>query len=741
MSESLGVATLTIETKDQGFSAGVNEARGKAEALGGAMDATSARADVLGRQMGAAGGSATRFAREMGTAHAASGAARAGMLQLSQQLGDVSTMFALGARPSQIFASQIGQVVGAVQLMTGGTSRLAAFLGGPWGMALTTATVVLAPLVGKLFDTSAAMEKIEFASNGVAEAQGILGRVMDLTTGKITTQNQALLAMARAQAMVMKVQAEAGLINTKASIEGGSRPAWYEYLSFTDRRSPDQFRKDRRNEFGTDQALSGETKAALDRLDALRARGRISDQQYIDLSAAYANYGNYSEQKKSAQGVLDALDGKGLGSLARPDQTPRRRGGASGPSAAEIEAQYEKDLARLNEEELRARMDMASDAGERLAIQQQLLASERQARIAEVEANKNFTAAQKKAQVEVINRLYGKPGTVGPDGITVDGRPGLLGLKANRDFDREDARLKNDMLARQEETLRAWARIAPDTDSRARFERRALDIHQEIERNMLEQAIASGQVANAEKARAELASQQAAQRAGLEIDGAGPLATYSRGLRMSRAARGDRVEQLVVDELDYVNQSIDNAIMGRLGVKDPLLAGLIDLLVKDLLIRPMAEALEKARQARSGGGGGGFLGSLFGALLGGVGTSASEAARLAPDVSATMSDPAFAGLFADGGLIPSGGWGIVGEEGPEPVFATAGGVGVLPNSALRQMGPRDPASLTFDLRGAVMTEDLLRQMNEIAAASTSQGLRSYDRGVGARAQENLGRFG
>src|SRR3546814_12165662 len=46
----------------------------------------------------------------------------------------------------------------------------------------------------------------------------------------------------------------------------------------------------------------------------------------------------------------------------------------------------------------------------------------------------------------------------------------------------------------------------------------------------------------------------------------------------------------------------------------------------------------------------------------------------------------FSGFFADGGLIPTGSFGIVGEAGPEPIFATAGGVGVLPNSALRSGG-------------------------------------------------------
>ncbi|MFX8381669.1 hypothetical protein ABTL77_19920, partial [Acinetobacter baumannii] len=38
-----------------------------------------------------------------------SGAQRQGLIQLTQQLGDASTMYALGARPAQIFASQIGQ--------------------------------------------------------------------------------------------------------------------------------------------------------------------------------------------------------------------------------------------------------------------------------------------------------------------------------------------------------------------------------------------------------------------------------------------------------------------------------------------------------------------------------------------------------------------------------------------------------------------------------------------------------
>ena len=45
----------------------------------------------------------------------------------------------------------------------------------------------------------------------------------------------------------------------------------------------------------------------------------------------------------------------------------------------------------------------------------------------------------------------------------------------------------------------------------------------------------------------------------------------------------------------------------------------------------------------------------------------------------------FSGFHADGGLIPSGTFGIVGERGPEPVIGTSRGAQVMPNSALRKM--------------------------------------------------------
>lgn len=109
-------------------------------------------AEKLQLAMQRAGVTAQTFGAANDNLTGKSAAARQGMLQLGYQIGDAATMFSLGANASQIFASQLGQTVQAVQLMTGGTSRLAGFLAGPWGVALSTAAIVTAPFIGKLYE-------------------------------------------------------------------------------------------------------------------------------------------------------------------------------------------------------------------------------------------------------------------------------------------------------------------------------------------------------------------------------------------------------------------------------------------------------------------------------------------------------------------------------------------------------------------------------------------------------------
>ncbi|APZ81849.1 tail tape-measure protein [Erythrobacter phage vB_EliS_R6L] len=131
------------------------------------------------------------------------GAQRIGMQQLGFQLGDVATMYSLGAKPAQIFASQIGQISQALMLMGGNNgsmlSRVAGFLAGPWGIALTVGTILLAPFVSKLFEGNDALgeavEKLKADARETelaARAKEAYQRTLEGVTAAIREQNKEL---------------------------------------------------------------------------------------------------------------------------------------------------------------------------------------------------------------------------------------------------------------------------------------------------------------------------------------------------------------------------------------------------------------------------------------------------------------------------------------------------------------------------------------------------------------------
>lgn len=99
-----------------------------------------------------------------------SNAQRAAMQQLSYQLGDVATQFASGTSPMIIFAQQSGQVIQALSLMTNGTKGFLGFLGGPWGIALSSAAVLLSPFIARLFDTRDAADETKKSMDRLSQS-------------------------------------------------------------------------------------------------------------------------------------------------------------------------------------------------------------------------------------------------------------------------------------------------------------------------------------------------------------------------------------------------------------------------------------------------------------------------------------------------------------------------------------------------------------------------------------------
>lgn len=121
------------------------------------------------------------------------GQLKAGMQQLSYNLNDMATMWAMNASATQIFASQAGQTIQAIQLMSSESKGLLGILGGPWGLVITSALVVLTPFVAKLFEAGEAAEKsakqmksFATAANLAAVSDGIKRQQEEL--GKLQAQ-------------------------------------------------------------------------------------------------------------------------------------------------------------------------------------------------------------------------------------------------------------------------------------------------------------------------------------------------------------------------------------------------------------------------------------------------------------------------------------------------------------------------------------------------------------------------
>lgn len=111
---------------------------------------------------------------------ASAGQMRAGMQQLSYQVGDVSTQ--LSTLPftmqsaAMVFGQQSGQIIQAMALMQGEARGFIGFMAGPWGAVLTGAVTVLAMLASSHFDGAEAAKEQEKAAKDLKAAIEALDR-------------------------------------------------------------------------------------------------------------------------------------------------------------------------------------------------------------------------------------------------------------------------------------------------------------------------------------------------------------------------------------------------------------------------------------------------------------------------------------------------------------------------------------------------------------------------------------
>lgn len=192
-----------------------------------------------------------------------SGQARAGMQQLSFQLGDVATQLAAGTPPTIVFAQQIGQVTQAIGLMAGEAKGFIGFIGGPWGMAISSALVLLTPLVAKMFEESDASKEATKAAQEHAQAVEALIQSLDratTSTEQKLRQDYLQAESERLKAIRVRETNRALLEQAKANMEASKAAA----LNPSSGLTPEE----RAGALGAAAGYEGETS----RLDALIAK-------------------------------------------------------------------------------------------------------------------------------------------------------------------------------------------------------------------------------------------------------------------------------------------------------------------------------------------------------------------------------------------------------------------------------------------------------------------------------------
>lgn len=150
--EWLLAAQVTGQNELQRLTLAVGKMREEIDALKTANGGLALGMANVSRSMGNANAHVQAYRKHLDEQAKAMRNTRQGTQQLGMQFNDLGTSIATGASPIQAFNQQLGQIGYAMSMMGGKMGAVGAFLAGPWGAAITIATMVIGPMIAGLFD-------------------------------------------------------------------------------------------------------------------------------------------------------------------------------------------------------------------------------------------------------------------------------------------------------------------------------------------------------------------------------------------------------------------------------------------------------------------------------------------------------------------------------------------------------------------------------------------------------------
>ena len=291
------------------------------------------------RRFGAANDNVTREARAM----------RAGLGMANQQLVDVGVQLTNGTRASVALSQQLPQLGWALSGLANSSNKTTARIGhfagvlsGPLGLAVGLAAGSLIDLAFRTDEAADAADRATAAHDSFADAQSLLGQVIDLTTGRLENQNVVLRESIRLTAQRQILEGQKA---ERAALRDLGRGERYTALERV-RVGVDpgagmdplaQLRAARDAEAAArgaqpladaiDAFRSGKTgfEGTIRDLERLGEAGRLAGQDLLDLKEKIISVGVARNEQEAAQLVIDALEGRGLDArLRRPGAKPSK---------------------------------------------------------------------------------------------------------------------------------------------------------------------------------------------------------------------------------------------------------------------------------------------------------------------------------------------------------------------------------------------------------------------------------
>lgn len=302
-----------------------------------------------------------------------------------QQVGDFGLQVATGQDPARAFSQQIGQLRYAMSEMGGKAGSVGAFLTGPWGIALTIAAAFAAPFIEKLIEGGEKADEMASklvtaasAADSFGTAQSLVGKVIDLTTGKMKTLNVVMVEYIKlaAQANIVAAQkqqreAKDALVGVGESSAGERLKATvFGFLTHGGRSGAAESNRDLQSDLAPLKSVVDDYAAAINRvdlsrltslkpgeldgvaakvgtltsgaiaqLDKLGASGKLAGRDLIETKKSVLDLGKAVQDQIANQLAIDAADGKGVSALLKPYEKPKKKRKRKGPSQAALDAE------------------------------------------------------------------------------------------------------------------------------------------------------------------------------------------------------------------------------------------------------------------------------------------------------------------------------------------------------------------------------------------------------------------